>query len=100
MWGSNTIKSSPGAHKFSCLEGVLVFTSQKEARHWQRHLVGKERGQMGARGSLNKEDRKRGGAHCISHCMDQYVELHGAGSCAQACRSFPLKIGSYVSNVR
>ncbi len=53
-----------------CLEGARVFTSQKEARHWQRHwlVTGKDRW-VGL--AEHQEGRQKGGAHCLD--MDKLV---------------------------
>ncbi len=80
-------------HELPCLEGVLVYTSQKEARNWQRHWLARK----GRKGGLaeHQEGREKGGAHCLD--MDKSVRratsLALAGSYAQACR-LVLETGS------
>ncbi len=97
VWGLTTINPSPIEHiphKLPCLEGALVYTSQKEALHWQRHWLARK-GRMGAWGSLNaRKAGKRVGLTAWTW-TSQYVELHdlsyelstGWVIYARACRS-------------
>ncbi len=86
------IYSKLHTHKLPCLEGALVFTSQKEARDWQRHWLARKGWMGGARWTLGRQEKG-----CGSLLTSQYVELHEQKAYAQACRSFSLvfETGSY-----